>query len=93
VVWVVVTADWVVAVFWVGVPGEPPASVDVAVALADEDGEGGDERQLADVRSDPGPELVAVPREDMLEVGLEPARQLETKGRTERGQIGIPGPR
>ena len=47
-VWVVVTADWV-AVFWVGVPGEPPTSVDVAVALADEDGEGSEERQFADV--------------------------------------------
>jgi hypothetical protein len=43
-----VTANWV-AVFRVWVPGEPPTSVDAAVALADPDDEGSEERQFADV--------------------------------------------
>jgi hypothetical protein len=71
----VVAADRV-AVFRVWVPGEPPTSVDVAVALADPDDEGCEQRQLADVRADTGPKLVAATREHVLEVGLEPARQL-----------------
>jgi hypothetical protein len=48
VVWVVVTANWV-AMLGVRVPCEPPTSVDVTVALAEKDGEGGEERQFADV--------------------------------------------
>jgi hypothetical protein len=48
IVWVVVTADRV-AVVRVRVPGEPPTSVDMAVALADPEGERGQDRQLADV--------------------------------------------
>jgi hypothetical protein len=65
-----------VPMFGVRVPGQPPAPAHVAVVGAEPDDERRDERQLADVRPDPGPKLVAATREDVLEIGLEPARQL-----------------
>ena len=62
------------AVDGVRVPSQPPTAIDVTVALANEDRERGQERQLADIRADPAPKLVAVPGEDVDEVGVEPVR-------------------
>ena len=68
------TADRV-TVIGMRMPGKAPASVHMTVALADPDREGGQQRQLADVRPDSGPELITVARKDVLEIGLEPTRQ------------------
>jgi hypothetical protein len=75
IVGMVVPADGV-TVNGMRMPSKPPASVDVAVALADKDHEGREQRQLADVRPDSGPELITTPREDVLEIGLEPTGQV-----------------
>ncbi len=45
----------------------------MAIALAKENEEGREQRELADVRPDPRPELVTAAGKDVLEVGLEPA--------------------
>lgn len=86
IVGMVVTADGV-AVNGMRVPGKAPASVDVAVALADPDREGCEQRQLADVRPDSGPKLITAPREDVLEIGLEPTGQLAVELRAVEGRI------
>lgn len=65
-----------VAVNGVRMPGKAPTSVHVAVALANPDHEGGEQRQLADVGPDAGPELIPTPGKDVFEIGLEPTRQL-----------------
>lgn len=68
------------------VPGKAPAPVDVTVALADPDREGREQRQLADVGPDSGPKLITAPREDVLEIGLEPTGQLAAEPRADGGR-------
>ena len=82
----VVTADGV-TVNRMRMPGKSPAPVDVTVALANPDHEGREQRQFADVRPDSGPKLIATPREDVLEIGLEPTWQLAFEARGRGGRI------
>jgi len=81
-----VTADGV-TVNGMRMPGKSPTAVDVAVALANPDHERREQRQLADVRPDSGPKLITAPREDVLEIGLEPPWQLAAEPRALGGQI------
>jgi hypothetical protein len=77
-----------VAVIRVRMPGKSPASIDMAIVLADPDEKGCEEGQFPDVRPDSGPELVAATGENVLEVGLEPTWQLVAERRGRHGRIG-----
>src|SRR5476649_2256325 len=79
-----VAADDVAAVLLAWVPAQAPAAVDMAVVAAPDREDSADERDLADVRPDAAPKLVAEPAERVRVGRVNRGRQVTPEPVAER---------